>query len=114
MKLKLVLFACTAALAVCLTIVFADSSLSAAPAKVRTVNVHDRYSINLPTYFTKGYDLNSEASLEYQNIEKEVSLSLTSRPQNLRMSLRRLMNTIPPGRYWTITCIHKWNRCAPT
>ena len=36
------------------------------------VNIEGRYSMELPEYLYKGYDLNSDASLQYQNTSKEV------------------------------------------
>lgn len=57
-------------LAASLSIPFANAYF--AVTKTQTINVHDRYSINLPTYLTKAGDLNMEASLQYQNIYKEV------------------------------------------
>ena len=50
----------------------ANADMNPAKSKVQTVDVHGRYSIDLPTYLTEGHDLNFEASLEYQNINKEV------------------------------------------
>lgn len=40
--------------------------------KVREVNVGGRYSMMLPEYLTEGFDLNDEASLQYQNTAREV------------------------------------------
>ncbi len=49
--------------------------------KVREVNVAGRYSIMLPTYLTEGFDLNSEASLQYQNVIKEVYIIVIDEPK---------------------------------
>lgn len=40
--------------------------------KFNEVKINDLYSMSLPDYLTKGYELNSEASLQYQNEAKEV------------------------------------------
>lgn len=40
-------------------------------ASVNTVTVKDLYSIDIPTALTKTYDLNEEASLQYENISDE-------------------------------------------
>lgn len=59
---------------------FANAALAPETTDVKTINVHDRYSIDLPTYLTKGGDLNFEASLEYQNINKEVYIIIIDEP----------------------------------
>lgn len=72
MKRSFLLSCCIAVVAFCVAVPVANALKSEPKTKVNTINVHDRYSINLPTYFTKAYELNSEASLEYQNEAKEV------------------------------------------
>src|SRR5688572_33470128 len=54
------------------TLPFANAFLAPGGTTVRTVNIHDRYSLDLPTYMTKAGDLNFEATLEYKNELKEV------------------------------------------
>ncbi len=48
---------------------------------VREVNIEGRYSMMLPTYLTEGDDLNDEASLQYQNIYKEVYIIVIDEPK---------------------------------
>lgn len=47
---------------------------------VREVNVGGRYSMKVPEYLTEGDDLNDEATLQYQNIYKEVYVIVIEEP----------------------------------
>lgn len=45
------------------------------------VKVNGLYSMKVPDYLSQGYDLNSEASLQYQNVVKEVYVIVIDEPK---------------------------------
>jgi hypothetical protein len=49
--------------------------------KFNEVKVDSLYSMSLPDYLTEGNDLNDEASLQYQNIYKEVYVIVIDEPK---------------------------------
>lgn len=48
----------------------------------QTVKVEDKYSIELPEYLDKTSDLNKEASLQYQNMVKELYVIVIDEPKS--------------------------------
>jgi len=50
--------------------------------KVQTVNIDNRYSLNVPNDFKQVKDLNEEASLQYQNTLKELYLIVIDEPKS--------------------------------
>ncbi len=49
--------------------------------KFNEVKINGLYSMELPEYLTEGYDLNSEASLQYQDVVKEVYVIVIDEPK---------------------------------
>ncbi|MCK6640955.1 MAG: hypothetical protein L6Q81_12810 [Bacteroidia bacterium] len=47
----------------------------------RIVDINGRYQMAIPNYLTEGNDLNDEASLQYQNIYKEVYIIVIDEPK---------------------------------
>ncbi len=47
----------------------------------KDVKINNLYSMSLPDYLTEGNDLNDEASLQYQNIYKEVYVIVIDEPK---------------------------------
>jgi hypothetical protein len=45
------------------------------------VKINDLYSMKLPDYLSESYDLNDEASLQYQNTEREVYVIVIDEPK---------------------------------
>jgi hypothetical protein len=58
-----------------------DRNTLKADDSFQEVKIDGLYSMKLPDYLEVGYDLNSEASLQYQNIEKEVYVIVIDEPK---------------------------------
>jgi hypothetical protein len=66
-------------------LLYSSSTLSAqakpkTAAKMQEVNIEGRYAMSVPDYMTPGDDLNDEASLQYQNIYKEMYVIVIDEP----------------------------------
>lgn len=58
-----------------------DRNALVADDSFEEVKVNGLYSMKLPDYLTEGYDLNSEASLQYQDVVKEVYVIVIDEPK---------------------------------
>lgn len=47
----------------------------------QTININDQYSLELPSHMSKASNLNEEASLQYQNILKELYVIVIDEPK---------------------------------